>query len=70
LSAAALALASIGLTSFFSSTASIPRDLPLSGEKNFPLKIAAEIKEWAMEHRRQLKKNWYRIKYHKPAIMI
>jgi hypothetical protein len=40
----------------------------LVSTRNFPAKTAAEIKEWAMKHRSQLKKNWYRAKYQKPII--
>jgi hypothetical protein len=42
----------------------------LACTRNFPARIAAEIRKWAMMHRRQLKKNWYRTRFSRPIIKI
>ncbi len=42
----------------------------LASTGNFPARIAAEIREWALRHRKKLKKNWYRIQYSKPIEKI
>lgn len=42
----------------------------LAASKNFPEAIIKTIIEWATEHRSQIKKNWYRMKYRKPAVRI
>lgn len=36
----------------------------------FPGQIENKVREWAMAHRSQLKKNWYRLKHHKPIAKI
>ncbi len=42
----------------------------LAATKNFPENIIKIIIEWAREHRSQIKKNWYRIKYHRSVVKI